>query len=121
MFFDKAILFTDIHFGMKNNSRHHNQDCEDFIIWMIDEAHKRGIKKCFFLGDWHHNRASINVSTLNYTTSNLRRLNDNFEQVIMITGNHDLYYREKREIHSCLLYTSPSPRDLSTSRMPSSA
>ena len=26
-----------------------------------------------------------------------------------------------REIDSCLLYTSPSPRDLSTSRMPSSA
>ena len=25
------------------------------------------------------------------------------------------------EIYSCLLYTSPSPRDLSTSRMPSSA
>ena len=26
-----------------------------------------------------------------------------------------------REIRGCLLYTSPSPRDLSTSRMPSSA
>ena len=26
-----------------------------------------------------------------------------------------------REIDACLLYTSPSPRDLSTSRMPSSA
>ena len=26
-----------------------------------------------------------------------------------------------REINPCLLYTSPSPRDLSTSRMPSSA
>ena len=25
------------------------------------------------------------------------------------------------EVESCLLYTSPSPRDLSTSRMPSSA
>ena len=25
------------------------------------------------------------------------------------------------DIHICLLYTSPSPRDLSTSRMPSSA
>jgi len=100
MFFDKAIIFTDIHFGMKNNSRYHNQDCEDFIIWMIKEAQDRGIKKCFFLGDWHHNRASINVSTLNYTTSNLRRLNESFDEVIMITGNHDLYYREKREIHS---------------------
>ena len=28
---------------------------------------------------------------------------------------------EIRIIHTCLLYTSPSPRDLSTSRMPSSA
>ena len=27
----------------------------------------------------------------------------------------------KKRIYSCLLYTSPSPRDLSTSRMPSSA
>ena len=26
-----------------------------------------------------------------------------------------------REAYTCLLYTSPSPRDLSTSRMPSSA
>ena len=30
-------------------------------------------------------------------------------------GNNELQY------YSCLLYTSPSPRDLSTSRMPSSA
>ena len=29
--------------------------------------------------------------------------------------------RIKKLIYSCLLYTSPSPRDLSTSRMPSSA
>ena len=28
---------------------------------------------------------------------------------------------EKGRPYSCLLYTSPSPRDLSTSRMPSSA
>ena len=31
-------------------------------------------------------------------------------------GTHDV-----REACACLLYTSPSPRDLSTSRMPSSA
>ena len=29
--------------------------------------------------------------------------------------------RDEREYYDCLLYTSPSPRDLSTSRMPSSA
>ena len=30
-------------------------------------------------------------------------------------------HSEKRGAYTCLLYTSPSPRDLSTSRMPSSA
>ena len=32
---------------------------------------------------------------------------------------HDSY--QEVEVYICLLYTSPSPRDLSTSRMPSSA
>ena len=31
------------------------------------------------------------------------------------------YFLSERRISGCLLYTSPSPRDLSTSRMPSSA
>ena len=31
------------------------------------------------------------------------------------------YKDSKLEIHTCLLYTSPSPRDDATSRMPSSA
>ena len=30
-------------------------------------------------------------------------------------------FKEASEAYHCLLYTSPSPRDLSTSRMPSSA
>ena len=32
-----------------------------------------------------------------------------------------IYHVETEELAPCLLYTSPSPRDLSTSRMPSSA
>ncbi|MGZ0245391.1 MAG: metallophosphoesterase, partial [Alphaproteobacteria bacterium] len=99
-FFDEAVIFTDIHFGLKNNSKMHNNDCLNFIKWMIEEAHSRNIKKCFFLGDWHHHRATINVGTLNYTVDALQILNDNFDEVHMIMGNHDLYYREKRDINS---------------------
>lgn len=98
--FKKSALFSDIHFGLKHNSRKHNNDCEEFIIWFCEEAKKRGAETCIFLGDWHHHRNTINVSTLNYTTSNLKRLSDNFEKVYFIVGNHDLFYREKREIHS---------------------
>ena len=31
------------------------------------------------------------------------------------------FHSETAAMHTCLLYTSPSPRDLTTSRMPSSA
>lgn len=98
--FEKAACFTDIHFGLKHNSRQHNDDCERFVKWFIDEAKKRDCETCFFLGDWHHHRAFVNVSTLNYTLSNLGFLDDAFEKVYFIVGNHDLFYREKREINS---------------------
>ena len=43
---------------------------------------------------------------------------DHYGSAELIAG----HARRKMEEHdSCLLYTSPSPRDLSTSRMPSSA
>lgn len=98
--FKKVACFTDIHFGKSNGSRVHNQDCEDFIIWFINEAKKHGCETCIFLGDWHHNRNQTDVSTMNYTVSNLERLNSAFEKVYMIMGNHDEYYKDKREIHS---------------------
>lgn len=98
--FKKAVCFTDIHFGLRNNSRSHNDDCEGFIKWMTTEAKKQGVETCIFLGDWHNNRSAVNVSTLNYTSSNIKYLSENFEQVYIIMGNHDLAYREKREINS---------------------
>ena len=36
-------------------------------------------------------------------------------------GNEVTITEEMCDLNGCLLYTSPSPRDLSTSRMPSSA
>ena len=36
-------------------------------------------------------------------------------------GSNDLGHNESRILNTCLLYTSPSPRDRQKSRMPSSA
>jgi DNA repair exonuclease SbcCD nuclease subunit len=68
--------------------------------WFISEAKARGAETCIFLGDWSHHRASINVATMNASIRDLKRLNDNFEKVYFITGNHDLYFRDKRELNS---------------------
>ena len=98
--FNKAIVFTDIHYGLKQNSHQHLKDCNNFVDWFIKEAKLREAETCFFLGDWHHHRSSVNVATLNASWKDLKKLNDAFETVYFITGNHDLYYRDKRELNS---------------------
>lgn len=98
--FKKAAIFTDIHFGLKSNSTLHNDDCLNFIKWATAKAREEGCETAMFLGDWHNNRASINIVTLNYSLRALEHLNDNFDRVFFIPGNHDLYYRDKRDVQS---------------------
>jgi DNA repair exonuclease SbcCD nuclease subunit len=98
--FKKVACFTDIHFGLKSNSATHNQDCEDFVDWFIAEAKKEGCETCIFLGDWHHNRNSINLITLDTSMRCLEKLGAAFEQFFWFPGNHDLFYKDKRDIHS---------------------
>jgi DNA repair exonuclease SbcCD nuclease subunit len=98
--FKKAAVFTDIHFGLKSNSLQHNQDCLDFVDWFISKAKEEGCETCLFLGDWNHHRASINIHTLQYGLRALEKMNNAFEKVYFIPGNHDLYYRDRRDVHS---------------------
>lgn len=98
--FKKVAVFTDIHFGMKNNSSIHNQDCEDFIDWYIQKATQEGCDTGIFCGDWHHHRNSLNITTMDASIRSLEKLGAAFEQFFFITGNHDLYYKDKRDIHS---------------------
>jgi hypothetical protein len=98
--FRKVAVCTDIHFGLKSNSTQHNEDCLNFIKWFTTKAREEGCETAMFLGDWHNNRASINIVTLNYSLQALEHLNANFSQVFFIPGNHDLYYRDKRDVQS---------------------
>ncbi len=98
--FSQIVAFTDLHLGYKNNSKQHNDWCVQFVDWMIAQAQQKNIRTCVFLGDWSHNRSSVNVVTLNYSLECLRKLSAAFDDVIMLLGNHDLYFRDKLEIHS---------------------
>ena len=98
--FKKAAVFTDIHFGLKSNSKIHNQDCEEFVDWFIEQAKANGCETCIFCGDWNHNRNSLNLTTMDAGIRSLEKLGAAFENFYMFAGNHDLYYKDKRDVKS---------------------
>ena len=69
-----------------------------------------------FSGDPSVEEKILNGELKSILRANIERLNK--QQLLVL----QLYYVEELNVYEiCLLYTSPSPRDLSTSRMPSSA
>lgn len=100
MSFKKLVIFTDLHLGKRNNSDTHNQDCMDFLDWMIERAKEFGAETCITTGDFHDVRASINIKTMNYSIRALEKLSAAFEKTYFVLGNHDLYHKERLDIHS---------------------
>jgi hypothetical protein len=98
--FSKVVSLTDVHFGRNGNSPQANQDNLDFIAWFCEEAKTWGADRCIMMGDWHDNRHSLHVSTMNASLQAMQMLNDTFAVVHWIPGNHDLFYRDKRDISS---------------------
>ena len=98
--FKKAAVFTDIHFGLKGNSKVHNDDCERFVDWYIEQAKANGCETGIFCGDWHHNRNSLNLTTMDATIRCMEKLGQAFEKFYFFDGNHDLYYKDKRDVNS---------------------
>lgn len=100
--FKKVACFTDLHVGLKGNSITHLQDCEEFVDWFIATAKREKCETGIFLGDWHHHRNNINLVTLDTSIRCLEKLGKAFKQFFWFPGNHDLFYKDKRDIHSSI-------------------
>ncbi len=93
-------MITDVHFGRNGNNWVANQDNIEFLQWAIDRACVWGADVCIFGGDYFDTRHSVGVLTLNYALLGLEMLNSSFKKVFLNLGNHDLFYREKRDVSS---------------------
>jgi len=101
----KTASFTDIHWGAKNNSEQHNNDCMLFINWFCDKVRSDPtIDSIIFLGDWFEQRTHVNISTMNWSYHGAKKLNELGLPVYFIIGNHDLYHRHTRDITSTVNY-----------------
>lgn len=104
MKYSKMALFTDIHLGRHNNSELHNQDCIRYIKWFTENVVKHGADSIAFLGDWHEHRSSISGMTLHYSKMAAEMLNSLDIPIYWCTGNHDLYYRNTRDIFTTVIF-----------------
>lgn len=96
-------MFSDVHFGKKANSQLHNEDCLRFIKWFCEQVKSDPeIDYIAFLGDWNENRSALNIATLNMSYQAAKMVNKLGLPVYFVIGNHDLYYRNSRELHSVI-------------------
>jgi hypothetical protein len=105
-------VFSDIHWGRSNNSPVALQDNEEFTNWMIDEARTRGCEVAIFCGDFFDSRHNLGVNALNCAMRSLEKLNNAFQKLYFIPGNHDLYLRASRDVSSIVVARNFSNIDL---------
>jgi DNA repair exonuclease SbcCD nuclease subunit len=103
----KAACFTDIHWGRKNNSEQHNQDCLRYIRWFCEKVKSdKSIDHIVFMGDWFEHRNAINGLTMDHAYDGACLIKDLELPVYFIVGNHDLYYRTTREVYATKSFDS---------------
>ena len=99
----KGAIFTDLHWGKKSNSVTHNEDCMNYIDWFCEQVRNDPeIDYVAFLGDWNENRSALNVATLKQSYLAAKKLNELGMPIYFVVGNHDLYHRHSREVHSVI-------------------
>jgi len=94
----EIALFSDPHFGESKDNLIKMDTATNFIDKFIIE-NKNKIKTVFCLGDWFHNRSSINVHTNFIAYQNATKLAKHFNLYIIV-GNHDTYFKHTVEVNS---------------------
>lgn len=99
----KTLLFTDIHFGLKNNSIQKLNICISVIKDIIKNIKKNNIQNCIFAGDLFHNRVNLSVDTINIVIKCIKALSK-VCNVYLIIGNHDIFNKSNITINSINIF-----------------
>lgn len=102
------LMFTDFHVG-KSRDLFYTTATNDYIDWFCNLAVSTpGIDSIGFLGDWHESRSNLHIDTLNLSYKLTQKLNALNLPIYFIVGNHDLFNKHNRDIHSCVFFNNLS-------------
>lgn len=101
----KIHLVGDLHLGIRNNSVEwleiQKEFLLDFLTKTVDQDFDENRDILILEGDVFHSRESINVRIQNEAFEIFKALSQKFKRgIYIIIGNHDVYYKDKNEVHS---------------------
>ena len=100
----KSLIFTDLHIGLKNDSISRINIINKVIYEIISSIKENKIDNIIFLGDLFHTRSSINVNTMNMAIDIMKVLSSLVKTIVLIVGNHDIYYKSKTDVNSVKIF-----------------
>lgn len=106
----KTLIFTDIHFGLRNDSVSRLEICAKVVDDMLERMREEDAKNIIFCGDWFHVRNAVNVNTMNVALDCLRKLMDFVQKkggdCVFVIGNHDIFNKNSTDVNSIKSYGS---------------
>lgn len=99
------LFFSDIHIGLRSDNLGRLSICRNTIDNIIKVIEKLGIKHIIFGGDLFHSRTTLNINTINVAIELIEQLSK-YAEIFVIVGNHDIHYKNIREINSIKIFNN---------------
>lgn len=103
----KTLVFTDIHFGLKQNAISRLNICVKVVKTILERIKKDKIANVIFAGDLYHERVAVNVNTLNVALKCIGTI-AKYCNTYLIVGNHDAHYKNSIEVNSLNMFKDMS-------------
>ncbi len=91
----KYILVTDTHLGIKKGNNTYIQSNIKLFDNICEYAHTNKIKHFVHAGDFFDTRKSISVNVIEISLDIIETLEDTFDSITLIIGNHDTYLKNQ--------------------------
>jgi DNA repair exonuclease SbcCD nuclease subunit len=77
----------------------------EYLDWFVNLVKSDPtIDSIGFLGDWHESRSNLHIDTMNLSKELVGKLDALGLPIFFVVGNHDLFNRQSRDIHSCVFF-----------------
>ena len=97
-------IISDLHFGNKGNLKRHNENLLEFFKFLVNNCKDRELNKLIISGDTFEQRDKLSVETINYAIKGIEYLSENFKEVYIIVGNHDMFFKDRIDVNSVNIF-----------------